>query len=335
MNSPSSGLSIGIVGAGAFGTALACVTGGGDTPVTLYGRNPDTMAEMQASRINPRLPEILLPASLRLEFDLHKINDHDLVLLAVPSSEQAGLAEKIADLVGSDSTIVMCAKGLDKVSGGTITHRLSEFLPGRTISVLSGPGFASDIAAGLPTAMTLAAADMPTAEKIASILSRKTFRLYASADITGVQICGALKNVLAIASGIVVGARLGESARAALIARGLAELSRFVIASGGMPDTAAGLSGLGDLVLTATSTQSRNYQFGIALGKGADISDLIGVGHPLVEGAAAAITARNAARSLSVPMPITDAVAAVISAQADVATLIDRLLSRPLRNETA
>lgn len=327
--------SIGIVGAGAFGTALACVIGANGTATKLYGRNSEAMAQMQASHNNPRLPEISLPASVLPRSELASISEHDYLLLVVPSSAQVGMAKELFNLIKPDCTIVMCAKGLDKATGGTITRRLVDILPGRAIAVLSGPGFAADIAAGLPTAMTLAASDLPTAETTAGILSRKTFRLYASDDVTGVQIGGALKNVLAIAAGIVMGARLGESARAALIARGLAELTRFVTASGGKPETAAGLSGLGDLVLTATSVQSRNYQFGIALGEGADVSSLIGEGRPLVEGAAAAITAKSAASALSVPMPITDAVAAIVSGRADVATLIDRLLSRPLRNETA
>jgi len=335
MNSEISDASIGIVGAGAFGTALACVVGANGTATALYGRNSEAMAHMRASRVNPRLPKIPLPASVEPKSDFNSISGHDYLLLVVPSSAQIEIAKELASRIKTGCTIVMCAKGLDKTTGGTITQRLAKVLPEHPIAVLSGPGFAADIALGLPTAMTLAASNLSVAETTTRILSRKAFRLYASDDVTGVQIGGALKNVLAIASGIVMGARLGESARAALIARGLAELTRFVTASGGKQETAAGLSGLGDLVLTATSKQSRNYQFGISLGEGAVVSELIGEGRPLVEGAAAAITAKFAASALSVPMPITDAVAAIVSGTADVATLSDRLLSRPLRNETA
>lgn len=327
--------SIGIVGAGAFGTALACVLADRKAPVTLYGRDPELMAEMAASRINPRLSSVTLPEGLVPSADDSTIHTHDTVLFVVPSSAQAETATRLAPHLAPEAAIVMCAKGLDRETGHTITDALADRLPGHVISVLSGPGFAADIASGLPTAMTLAANDQTDADRIAATLSRKAFRLYASDDMTGVQLGGALKNVLAIASGIVIGAGLGESARAALIARGLAELTRFVVANGGRPETAAGLSGLGDLVLTATSAQSRNYRFGLAVGGGQSPSELSGEGQPLVEGANAAVTAAKAAAALHVPMPVTEAVAAVVSGQADVATVVDRLLSRPLRSETA
>ena len=327
--------SIGIVGAGAFGTALACVLADRNAPVTLYGRDPGLMEEMAAKRINPRLPSVSLHEGLVPSADDSTIHMHDTVLFVVPSSAQAETATRLAPHLASEAAIVMCAKGLDRETGHTITDALADRLPGHVISVLSGPGFAADIASGLPTAMTLAANDQADADRIAATLSRKAFRLYASDDMTGVQLGGALKNVLAIASGIVIGAGLGESARAALIARGLAELTRFVVANGGRPETAAGLSGLGDLVLTATSAQSRNYRFGLAVGGGQSPAELSGEGQPLVEGANAAVTAAKAAAALHVPMPVTEAVAAVVSGQADVATVVDRLLSRPLRSETA
>ncbi|MAY62748.1 MAG: glycerol-3-phosphate dehydrogenase [Rhizobiales bacterium] len=327
--------SIGIVGAGAFGTALACVLADGEVPVKLYGRDPDVMARMAESRINPRLPSVTLPGGVEPVPDEATLSGHDTVLFAVPSSAQAETASRLAPHLAKDAAVVMCAKGLDRETGHTITDALADRLPGNRLAVLSGPGFAADIAAGLPTAMTLAARMQEDADRIAARLSRKAFRLYASDDMVGVQLGGALKNVLAIASGIVIGAGLGESARAALIARGLAEMTRFVVANGGRPETAAGLSGLGDLVLTATSAQSRNYRFGLAVGGGQSPAELAGEGQPLVEGAGAAITAARAAAALHVPMPVTDAVAAVVTGKADVATVVDRLLSRPLRSETA
>lgn len=327
--------SIGIVGAGAFGTALACVMADTEAPVKLYGRDPDLMTQMAESRINPRLPSVPLPDGVEPVPDEATLGEHGTVLFVVPSSAQAETATRLAPYLSADAAVVMCAKGLDRETGHTITDALADRLPGHRLAVLSGPGFAADIAAGLPTAMTLASEKQEDADRIAARLSRKAFRLYASDDMTGVQLGGALKNVLAIASGIVIGAGLGESARAALIARGLAELTRFVVANGGRPETAAGLSGLGDLVLTATSAQSRNYRFGLAVGGGQSPADLSGEGQPLVEGANAAITAARAAAALHVPMPVTEAVAAVVTGKADVATVVDRLLSRPLRSETA
>jgi glycerol-3-phosphate dehydrogenase (NAD(P)+) len=196
--------------------------------------------------------------------------------------------------------------------------------------VLSGPGFAADIAKGLPTAMAIAAADMDVAERLAQAISGRTFRLYASDDRTGVQLGGALKNVLAIACGIVEGSGIGDSARAALIARGLAEMSRLVAAKGGQADTVRGLSGLGDLVLTATSHQSRNLRFGIALGRGEKADPSHG---ELVEGAFAAAVASRLARELGIDMPITDAVSAIIEGKLGIAEAIEQLMTRPITTE--
>jgi glycerol-3-phosphate dehydrogenase (NAD(P)+) len=203
-------------------------------------------------------------------------------------------------------------------------------LPDHPVGVLSGPGFAADIAKGLPTAMAIAAADMQVAERLAQAISGRTFRLYASADRIGVQLGGALKNVLAIACGIVEGAGIGDSARAALIARGLAEMSRFIVAKGGNADTARGLSGLGDLVLTATSHQSRNLRFGIALGRGEKVDPSHG---ELVEGAFAAAVASRLAEELGVEMPITDAVSAIIDGRLGIPEAIEQLMTRPITTE--
>jgi glycerol-3-phosphate dehydrogenase (NAD(P)+) len=326
--------SIGILGAGAFGTALAAVIAGNGAGVALYGRDAGAIDSIVARRINPRLPAITLPESVAATTDFSGIARHDVLLLVVPSAAQVEAARGIAGLLKPGAAIVMCAKGLDKASGTPITDALAAALPGHPLHVLSGPGFAADIATGLPTAMTLASADLAAAEKMAAVLSRKTFRLYASADMVGVQLSGALKNVLAIAAGIVIGAGLGESARAALVARGLAEMTRYVAGFGGQPETAAGLSGLGDLVLTATSAQSRNYRFGLAVGEGQH-PDRIVAGGPLVEGAAAAVAASTAAGARGISMPVTDAVAGIVTGRIDVAAAVDSLLSRPLKTETA
>ncbi len=325
---------IGVVGAGAFGTALACVMADADTPVLLFGRDAARMDAINATRLNPRLPGVDLPAAVRPVSDLAALSGCQVLLMATPSAAQAATAGALRDAIGPECDLVMCAKGINQETGTLITQALADAAPGHRLHVLSGPGFAADIAKGLPTAMTLASQTLEEAEAMAATLSRRTFRLYASLDMTGVQYCGALKNVFAIAAGIVIGAGLGESARAALIARGLAELTRFLAATGGLPETAAGLAGLGDLVLTATSLQSRNCRFGMAIGRGEPLDALSAPGQPLVEGVAAAVAASRAAHAAGIEMPVTDAVAAIVTGRLDVDSAVDALLSRPLRIET-
>jgi glycerol-3-phosphate dehydrogenase (NAD(P)+) len=327
---------IAIGGAGAFGTALAAViarsTG---QPVPLLARDAARAAEIANTRENRRyLPGIVLPEGVAPTTDAQVLLDAGTVLFAMPSQVQRSAAGALADFLRPETAIVICAKGLEKATGRRLTEVLAEELPGeRHIAVLSGPGFATDIASGLPTAMTLAAADLGAAEALAAALSGATFRLYASDDPVGVQIGGALKNVLAIGSGIVEGAGLGESARAALIARGVAELTRFAVAHGARPETMAGLAGLGDLVLTATSRQSRNLRFGIALGQGGHAGDLLGPNALLTEGAYTAAIASGIARESGIPMPITDAVSAIIDGRMTVAEALKALMERPLTTE--
>lgn len=321
-----------VIGAGAFGTALAAVIAlAGRSDVTLLGRNPSLMADLRNDGLHEAaLPGIRLPDGLKFTTEASDLDQAGIVLFAMPSQAQADAAEHYGPYLSKDAVIVSCAKGIDRASATLLTDVLERELPGRPVAVLSGPGFAADIAKGLPTAMAVAAADMAVAERLANAISGPTFRLYASDDRIGVQLGGALKNVLAIACGIVEGAGLGDSARAALISRGLAEMSRLVVARGGQADTVRGLSGLGDLVLTATSHQSRNLRFGISLGRGepADVSR-----GGLVEGAFAASVASKLAKSLSVDMPVTMAVAAIIDGHLDVATAMDQLMSRPITTE--
>ncbi|WFU47278.1 NAD(P)H-dependent glycerol-3-phosphate dehydrogenase [Sinorhizobium terangae] len=321
-----------VVGAGAFGTALAAVAAAtGNAKVTLLARRQETVEQCYRTRRNDAfLPGIPLPAELGFSSDTAVLMDADIVLFAMPSQEQRAAARSYGASIGTGATIVTCAKGMEQSTGWLLTEVLDEELPGHKVGVLSGPGFAADIARGLPTAMVVAARDSDTATELAETLSGRTFRLYPSADRIGVQLGGALKNVLAIACGIVEGAGLGDSARAALISRGLAEMSRFVVAQGGEPDTVRGLSGLGDLVLTATSHQSRNLRFGIALGRDGPAS---GQGRELVEGAFAASVAARVAHELGVDMPITEAVAAIIDGRLDVRTALEQLMSRPITQE--
>jgi len=323
---------IAVIGAGAFGTALAAVIALTERhAVTLVGRDPELIADLKAEHLHDAvLPGIALPETLAFTAEPDVIADADIVLFAMPSQAQADAARQYRPYLASNAIVVTCAKGIERATGNLLTDMLEREIPGHPVAVLSGPGFAADIAKGLPTAMAIAAADMAVAERLASAISGRTFRLYASSDRVGVQLGGALKNVLAIACGIVEGAGIGDSARAALIARGLAEMSRFVVAKGGQADTVRGLSGLGDLVLTATSHQSRNLRFGIALGRGETVDPAHG---ELVEGAFAAAVASRLALTLGVSMPITDAVSAIIEGKLGIAEAIDQLMTRPITTE--
>lgn len=323
---------IAVIGAGAFGTALAAVIAlTGRSAVTLVGRDPALMADLAAERLHDAvLPGIALPEALAFSAEPDAIRDAGIVLFAMPSQAQADAARHYGPYLAQNAVVVTCAKGIERSTGALLTDMLERELPDHPVAVLSGPGFAADIAKGLPTAMAIAAADMDVAERLAQAISGRTFRLYASDDRTGVQLGGALKNVLAIACGIVEGCGIGDSARAALIARGLAEMSRLVAAKGGQADTVRGLSGLGDLVLTATSHQSRNLRFGIALGRGEQADPAHG---QLVEGAFAAAVASRLARELGVDMPITDAVSAIIEGKLGIAEAIEQLMTRPITTE--
>lgn len=321
-----------VVGAGAFGTALATVVAEtGESRVTLLARRDETVLDIKTHHRNDAaLPGIVLSAALEATTDRGVLRHAPIVLFAMPSQAQREAARELAPHLMDGATVIVCAKGMEKASGRLLTDVLEEELPRQNIAVLSGPGFAADIARGLPTAMVIAAQTLEQAADLARALSGPTFRLYPSADRIGVQLGGALKNVLAIACGVVEGAGLGDSARAALISRGLAEMSRFVAAHGGDASTVSGLSGLGDLVLTGTSHQSRNLRFGIALGKQGNAHGWPG---ELVEGAFAAGVASKVAAGLGVDMPITDAVAAIVDGKLDLATAISALMTRPITQE--
>ncbi|MCT7666386.1 NAD(P)H-dependent glycerol-3-phosphate dehydrogenase [Shinella kummerowiae] len=322
---------IAVVGAGAFGTALASVAAASGGDVTLIGRDAAAVEVMRASRRNEKaLPGIGLPEALAFSAEVETVRGAGIVLFAMPSQAQRQAARDLAPLLAPGTAVVICAKGMEKGTGRLLTDVLEEELPGREIAVLSGPGFAADIARGLPTAMVIAARTPEIGAALAQALSGPTFRLYPSTDRIGVQLGGALKNVLAIACGIIEGAQLGDSARAALISRGLAELSRFVAAHGGEGATVTGLSGLGDLVLTGTSHQSRNLRFGIALGSHGTAAGWSG---DLVEGAFAASVAAGVAVDKGIDMPITDAVARIIDGTLDVKTAIGQLMTRPITQE--
>ena len=292
------------------------------------------MARIETSRgHDSKLPNARLPDPLVATADPACLAGIRTVLLAVPAQHLREAVRSYRDALPAKSDLVVCAKGIEQATGLFLADVVRAELGKRTIALLSGPGFAADIVRGLPTAMTLASDDEDAAERIAARLSGNAFRLYASTDVTGVEIGGSLKNVLAIACGIVEGRGLGESARAALIARGLAELGRFSAAFGGRPETVAGLSGLGDLVLTATSHQSRNLRFGLALGQGTPAAELMAPDAPLSEGAFTATIAAQLSREKDIEMPITVAVARILEGAMSVDEAIDDLMNRPLTRE--
>jgi glycerol-3-phosphate dehydrogenase (NAD(P)+) len=323
---------VAVIGSGAFGTALATVIAdAGKADVTLHARNALLAQMLQERQMHDAaLPGIRLSPKLKFSAEPDILGEADIVLFVMPSQSQRDAARHFGPFLKKGAVVVTCAKGIEKATGELLTSVLEEEIPDHSIAVLSGPGFAADIASGLPTAMVIASEELKEAIMLAETLSGRSFRLYPSEDRIGVQLGGALKNVLAIACGIVEGAGLGDSARAALIARGLAEMSRFVAAKGGSADTVRGLSGLGDLVLTATSHQSRNLRFGISLGKGEKATGSVG---ELVEGAYAASVSAALSRKAGIEMPITEAVAAIIDGTLDVNSALERLMSRPIRNE--
>ena len=317
---------IAVLGSGAFGTALAVALSRDGTDVVLWGRDGAEIAAMVNERRNARrLPDCHLPGSLRPTAAPEDASA-GIVLLAVPAQAiRSLLADWAPRLDGR--TLVSCAKGVDLGTGLGPTALLSRACPTSQVACLTGPSFAAEIAKGLPTALTLACRDHETGVALQSALSRDTLRLYLTEDVTGAELGGALKNVIAIAAGIVIGAGLGQSARAALVARGFAEMQRIAGALGADPRTLQGLSGLGDLVLTASSDMSRNFRAGIALGRG----EVLPGG--TVEGVATAEAVAKLARDGGIDAPLTDTVADVVAGRCSVNEAQARLMSRPLRRE--
>lgn len=316
-----------VAGAGAFGTALAVALARDGAEVALWARDAAQAAAIAAARENAaRLPGVMLPEGVRVTARLDATGA-DAALLAMPMQALAGFLDEHAPALGA-APLVACMKGisLDTLEGPS--GLIARGCPGAAVAVLSGPGFAAELAAGLPTGLTLAADDPALAKRLQALLSTAALRLYRSTDPVGVELGGALKNVIAIAAGIAIGAGLGDSARAALITRGHAEMLRLALAHGAQAETLSGLSGFGDLVLTCTSEKSRNFRYGLALGAGAPFD-----AKATVEGAATArAVARLAARE-GIEMPITAMVAAVLDGRLGIAQAVEALMARPLREE--
>lgn len=321
-------MTIAVAGAGAFGTALAIVLGRNGRDATLWCRSKAQADALMYARQNDRyLPGIDLPQSVSVTADSTVLAQADTVLLAVPMQATRGLlAEHLHRL--DHKQLVACAKGMDLETGEGPTGLIAGFCPNATTAVLTGPSFAADIARGLPTALTLACKDAEAATQLQALLSTPTLRLYRTDDVTGAEIGGALKNVIAISAGVVMGAGLGESARASLITRGYAEIVRLALAYGARAETLQGLSGLGDLFLTCTSAQSRNFSFGVALGAGQSFDKSI-----TVEGVATARAAAKIGAARGIDLPVTAVVCALVEGRITVTAAMEALMTRPLRKE--
>lgn len=314
-------MTIAVIGAGAFGTALAASLAS-KGQVTLWGRDTG----WARARENPRLPGIRLPAGLQITAQIDRIEARTL-LLALPAQVLGGFLADHAGLLDGRN-LVNCAKGIDLATLTGPSALIAAACPRATVAVLTGPSFAADIARGLPTALTLACADAGAAKTLQLALSTSALRLYRSTDIAGAELGGALKNIIAIAAGAAIGAGYGDSARASIVTRGFAEMQRLAAALGARPETLNGLSGLGDLVLTCTSEQSRNFRYGLALGAGRPFSKAT-----TVEGAATARAVSALARQKGIEMPISDLVAGLAEGRIDMKNALDILLNRPLKEE--
>lgn len=322
---------IGILGAGAWGMALASVAERAGHEVIVWARQAKTAALINGThRLEARLPGIQFGEKLRATNDPSELSGVDVVLAVVPAQVLRDVLARFSHL---KVPVILCAKGIEAESGLLMNEVLAQCLPGAPGLILSGPSFAADVARGLPTAVTLAAPDLRLARDWAQAFSLPTFRIYPSDDPRGVELGGAVKNVLAIACGIAAGKNLGDSARAALTTRAFTELTRFGKALGGRPETLTGLSGLGDLLLTCSSRQSRNYSFGLALGEGKSTAAALAEAKGTVEGVATARIVARLARAENIDMPISGAVAAVIDGGSDPETEIARLLARPVNPE--
>lgn len=323
---------IAVLGAGAWGTALANSIAHKGHVAVLIDRDDARARAIADARENARfLPGIVLSPNVEVTADVSALSVASAVLLAVPAQQMRAALQTIAPHVPLGTPLIVCAKGIERETGLFMTDVVAQAIPGAIPGILSGPSFAEDVARGLPTAVILASPDVALAASLAHDLSSTSLRVYHGPDVRGVEIGGAAKNVLAIACGIVSGRRLGESARAALVARGFAEITRFARAFGARPETLMGLSGLGDTVLTCGSSQSRNFAFGEALGHGLPPSQA--AGGKLAEGVFTASALIAKARSVGVEMPVCEAVEAVVADRVTVDQAIAALMTRPLKPE--
>ena len=325
---------VGIVGAGAWGTALALVARRAGREVLIWGHGPDVVAAINERHENPLLlPGVALDPAIRATGDMSELSACGVVLLAPPAQHLREVARLLAPHLADGAPLALCAKGVELDSLKLMTEGAAEILPGRPLVVVSGPTLAPEVARDLPTAVTVAAADETAGRAIVDAIGTPRFRPYLSDDPVGAEIGGAVKNVLAIACGIVAGRGLGDNARAALVTRGLAEMIRLAVAKGGRPETLMGLSGLGDLVLTCNAATSRNMSLGVALGQGLPLAGILAKRRAVTEGVTSAAAIAALAARLGVDMPIVAAVDRLLHHGADIDSEIAGLLARPFRAE--
>ena len=325
-------MKLGIVGGGAWGTALAQVASAGGQETLLWAFEDEVVAAINARHENPVfLAGVPLNLAIRATSDLGDLEQCDAWLVVTPAQHMRAVLNRARDCA---RPLVLCSKGIEEASGELLHDVARHVCPGADVAVLSGPTFAHEVAKGMPTAVTLAASDGPLAERLRDRIALPAFRIYVSDDVAGAEIGGAVKNVLAIACGVVEGKGLGQNARAALIGRGFAEMTRFGLAYGARRETLAGLSGLGDLVLTCSSTSSRNYSLGLGIGQGRPAAELLSDRRTVAEGAFTAPVLARLAREKDIDMPIVAAVDALIAGRANVDEVLEALLARPPRAET-
>jgi len=329
------GMTVAVIGAGAWGTALACVARRAGNTARLWARDGDLVADIMAGRGNrQKLPDIPLEAGIEATTDMEAaLKRADAVLLAVPAQAVRQVAAAMAPHLSPGVPVAICAKGIELKTGLLMSEVLADVCPAATPVVLSGPSFAGEVARGLPTAVTVAAESDAAGQAIVGAVGLPRFRTYTTDDVIGAQVGGALKNVLAIAGGIVLGHGLGENARAAMITRGLPELIRLGVASGARRETFLGLSGLGDLILTCSSMQSRNYSLGVALGEGRTLAEVLETRRSVTEGVATAQAVMATAGADDLDLPICDAVFQVVAKGAAIDATLEKLLSRPFTAE--
>ena len=322
---------MGVIGGGAWGTALAQCAAASGEPVLLWARESDVVRSINDQCVNPIfLPNVSLSPKIKATGQIDDLADCDAILVVAPAQHVR------ATLAGASigfAPLILCSKGIEAGTKKLMSEVAAEVYPGAPIAVLSGPTFAHEVAAGLPAAVTLACADQTLGKALAARLASPAFRPYLSNDVVGAEIGGAVKNVLAIACGVVEGKRLGQNARSALISRGFAEMTRFGLARGARAETLAGLSGLGDLVLTCSSTSSRNFSLGKGLGEGRPAGALLADRTTVAEGAHTAPVLREAAEDVGVEMPIAEAVCALLQGQTSVDATVEALMARPLKSE--
>jgi glycerol-3-phosphate dehydrogenase (NAD(P)+) len=325
---------VGIIGGGAWGTALAQAMRRAGRDVVIWARESEVVAQINDEHENRSfLPGIHIDDQIRATSVLAEVAKADVLLMVAPAQHVRGVAQELKASVRPEQTVVVCAKGIEQASGRQMGDVLAEVLPGTPLAVLSGPSFAVDVARELPTALTIACADEAAGRTFAERLGSPALRLYWTSDLVGVELGGALKNVLAIAAGIVEGKGLGASAHAALVTRGFAEMRRFGEALGARPETLAGLSGLGDLILTCGSPQSRNMSFGRALGQGKTAAEILGGRTAVTEGVYTATAVRRIAAERGIEMPIASAVCDVVEGRLTIDEAIGGLMQRPLKAE--